>query len=376
MKIIVESKILRIFDIGARIEKINLARKKFMFQFIMGIILSKNVNFSAIGEHFSPDVELSSHIRRMERFFKDYQLDYIQITVMLMAFLPPGQLNISIDRTNWQWAGQNINFLTITAHCKGVGIPLMFELLDKKGNSNTLEREQLFKKLFRLIPPKQIGVFCADREFVGQKWYKFLLKKKVPFYIRIKSNAQITLNGVIFKAKHLATIGKSRFFENIRIHGFKLHLATKRIGLKKEEEEKYLLILTNARVKEALDIYRYRWSIEVFFQSIKNRGFRLENTNLSDLKKLKKLFALVCLAFGFCFEAGVHKHEYQKPMKKRNSSGYKPYSFFRYGLNEIRKALLHFHQKKDLAIQIINRIYQKLADNLELWNSLNFILRL
>lgn len=376
MKIIVESKILRIFDIGARIEKINLARKKFMFQFIMGIILSKNVNFSAIGEHFSPDVELSSHIRRMERFFKDYQLDYIQITVMLMAFLPPGQLNISIDRTNWQWAGQNINFLTITAHCKGVGIPLMFELLDKKGNSNTLEREQLFKKLFRLIPPKQIGVFCADREFVGQKWYKFLLKKKVPFYIRIKSNAQITLNGVIFKAKHLATIGKSRFFENIRIHGFKLHLATKRIGLKKEEEEKYLLILTNARVKEALDIYRYRWSIEVFFQSIKNRGFRLENTNLSDLKKLKKLFALVCLAFGFCFEAGVHKHEYQKPMKKRNSSGYKPYSFFRYGLNEIRKALLHSHQKKDLAIQIINRIYQKLADNLELWNSLNFILRL
>lgn len=347
-----------------------------MLQFIMGIILSKNVNFSAVGEHFSPDVELASHIRRMERFFKDYQLDYVQIAVMLIAFLPPGQINISMDRTNWQWAGQDINFLTITAHCKGVGIPLFFELLDKKGNSNTSEREQLFKKMFRLIPPKQIGIFCADREFVGEKWYKFLIKKKVPFYIRIKSNYQITLNGVIFQAKHLAIIGKDRFYENIRIHGLKLHLATKRIGLKKEEEEKYLLILTNAQVHKALEIYRYRWSIEVFFQSIKNRGFKLENTNLKELSKLKKLFALVSLAFGFCFEAGVYKHEYEKPMKKRKSSGYKPYSFFRYGLNEIRKALLHFHLKKDLVIQIIDRIYRKLASNLELWNSLNFILRL
>jgi len=121
MKIICESKLLRFFDIGSRVEKINLARKKFMLQFIMGIILSKNVNFPAVAEHFSPDVELASHIRRMERFFDDYQLDYIQIAILLKCFLPPGQINLSTDRTNWQFAGQNINFLTISAYCRGVG---------------------------------------------------------------------------------------------------------------------------------------------------------------------------------------------------------------------------------------------------------------
>ena len=71
---IVETKLLELFDIGSRIQKINLARKKFMISFSVGIILSKNVNFSAIAEHFNPEVELESNIRRMERFFKEYQL--------------------------------------------------------------------------------------------------------------------------------------------------------------------------------------------------------------------------------------------------------------------------------------------------------------
>jgi len=132
MQIISKSKLLEFFDIGARVKKINLARKKFMLQFIMGIILSKNVNFSAVAEHFPPDVDLASHIRRMERFFKSYQLDYLQIAVMLACFLPPGQIHISIDRTNWQFKGQDINFLTITAYCKGVGVPLLFELSTPK----------------------------------------------------------------------------------------------------------------------------------------------------------------------------------------------------------------------------------------------------
>ena len=112
MQILSRSKLLEFFDIGSRVQKINLARKKFMLQFIMGIILSKNVHFSAVAEHFPPDVDLDSHIRRMERFFKSYQLDYVQIAVMLSCFLPPGQIHISIDRTNWKFKEQDINFLT------------------------------------------------------------------------------------------------------------------------------------------------------------------------------------------------------------------------------------------------------------------------
>ena len=370
-----KTKLLEIFDIGLRVGKINLARKKFMLNFAIGIILSKSVNLPDVAIHFDPNVKISSHIRTAERFFEDYKLDYIQLAVLLMCFLPPGRLHIAIDRTNWKFGKQNINFLTITARCQGVGVPLLFELLDKKGNSNTSERKSLFKKLLRILPAKQIAGFTADREFIGQEWYNFLITNKIPFYIRIKSNARIELNGTEFYAKNFALSTRKRIFENIRVQHFRLKLATKIIGHEKDKENRYLLILTNADVQKAIDIYRNRWSIEVFFQSIKKRGFNLECTHFTKLPRLKKLFAIVCLAFCACLNTGLWKHEKIKPLKKKKN-GYKPFSFFRYGLDELRKTLLHSHKLEKLVQQIFENLLFKLKENYEMWSNLNFILRL
>lgn len=369
------TKLLEIFDIGLRVGKINLARKKFMLNFAVGIILAKNVHASDVVAHFDPTVELQSHIRTAERFFNEYKLDYIQLAILLMCFLPPGRLHIAIDRTNWKFGKQNINFLTITALCGGVGVPLLFELLDKKGNSNTSERKLLFKKLLRILPAKQIAGFTADREFIGQEWYNFLITNKIPFYIRIKSNTRIELNGVNFHAANFALGNRKRIFDNIRVHDFRLKLATKIIGHEQNKEDRYLLILTNANVEKAIDIYRNRWSIEVFFQSIKKRGFNLENTHLTELPRLKKLFAIVCLAFCACLNTGLWKHDKVKPMKKKKN-GYKPFSFFRYGLDELRKALLHSHKLENLVLQIFENLLNQLKENYLMWSNLNFILRL
>ena len=370
-----KTKLLEIFNIGLRVGKINLARKKFMLNFAIGIILSKNVHVSDVVAHFDPEVEIASHIRKAERFFNEYKLDYLQLAVLLLCFLPPGRLYLAIDRTNWKFGKQNINFLTVTAVCRGVGVPLLFELLDKKGNSNTSERKLLLKKLLRILPAKQIAGFTADREFVGKEWYNFLITNKIPFYIRIKSNTRIELQGVAFHAANFALGKRKRYFENIKIHGFRLKLATKIIGHEQDSEDRYLLILTNADVKKAIDIYRNRWSIEVFFQSIKKRGFNLENTHLTALPRLKKLFAIVCIAFCACLNTGIWKHEKIKPLKKKKN-GYKPFSFFRYGLDELRKALLHSHKMKKLALQIFKNLLDKLKENYQMWSNLNFILRL
>jgi len=366
--------LLEIFNIGLRVGKINLARKKFMLNFAIGIILSKNVNFSDVVSHFDPGVELDSHIRKAERFFKEYRLDYVQLAVLLLCFLPPGQLHISIDRTNWKFGKQNINFLTVTALSRGIGVPLLFELLDKKGNSNTNERKILLRKLMRILPAKQIASFTADREFVGKKWYNFLITNKIPFYIRIKSNTRIECQGVTFHAARFAIDKRTRFFENIRIHGFRLKLAAKQIG-DEGAVDKYLLVLTNSNVKKAMAIYRNRWSIEVFFQSIKKRGLNLENTHLTDLSKLKKLFAIVSLAFTVCLKTGLWKHSKVKPLKKR-ANGYKPKSFFKYGLEEMRKALLHPYKMKKLCHTIFQNLLFELKENFLLWENLNFILRI
>lgn len=367
--------IFDIFDIGQRVEQINLARKKFMLDFAIGIILSKNVHHSAVVIHFDPSVKTASHIRRAERFFNAYELDYIQIAILLMCFLPPGRIHLAIDRTNWKFGKHNINFLALTAYCKGVGIPLFFELLDKRGNSNTRERKKLLRQLLRILPPKQIASFTADREFIGNEWYNFLIINKIPFYIRIKSDTRIEYNGVKFHAARFALGKNKRCFENIRIHRFRLHLATKLIGYEVDKEDRYLLILTNANVEKAISLYRNRWSIEVFFQSLKKRGFNLENTHMTDLGRLKKLFALVSIAFCICLKAGVYKHQKIKPLRKKKN-GYKSSSFFRYGLDYMRKALLHFLYFKNRILDFLEVLVNELHDNAQMWANLNFILKL
>jgi hypothetical protein len=52
-------------------------------------------------------------------------------------------------------------------------------------------------------------------------------------------------------------------------------------------------------------------SIEVFFQSIKKRGFDIEATHLTDAIRIRKLFALVAIAFLICFVVGLEKDKIQ-----------------------------------------------------------------
>ncbi|MEM6697870.1 MAG: hypothetical protein AAF599_05715, partial [Bacteroidota bacterium] len=56
----------------------------------------------------------------------------------------------------------------------------------------------------------------------------------------------------------------------------------------------HLVLITNQAVDQALESYRKRWTIEVFFQSLKGRGFDLEASHLGEAHKMKKLFALYC----------------------------------------------------------------------------------
>jgi hypothetical protein len=51
-----------------------------------------------------------------------------------------------MDRTNWQWGKFDINILTLAVVFKGIVIPLYWELLDKRGNSDTQERIDIIQK--------------------------------------------------------------------------------------------------------------------------------------------------------------------------------------------------------------------------------------
>ena len=82
--------------------------------------------------------------------------------------------------------------------------------------------------------------------------------------------------------------------------------------------------------------YAGRWTIEQCFQNLKGRGFNLEATHLRCFHKLRKLVALVSLAYAFCLGVGAVAHGGRRPVARKNH-GRPAASLSRHGLNLLRR---------------------------------------
>ncbi len=70
---------------------------------------------------------------------------------------------------------------------QGIAFPLLWTLLDKRGNSNSDERMDLLERFETLFPVAEIAYLTADREFIGKEWLSYLLiDKPIPVRIRIR----------------------------------------------------------------------------------------------------------------------------------------------------------------------------------------------
>lgn len=97
-----------------------------------------------------------------------------------------------MDRTNWKLGERNINILMLGIAYKNVAFPLMFRMLDKRGNSNTQERIALINDFISWFGVEHIVCLLADREFVGAQWMDFLNRKGIRYHIRSRNNFQCT----------------------------------------------------------------------------------------------------------------------------------------------------------------------------------------
>ncbi len=112
--------------------------------------------------------------------------------------------DVSMDRTNWKLGKQNINPLVMGLVFCGIAFPLRWITFSKRGNSNTDERVALLDWFISLFGVKKIKCLFADREFIGVKWFGYLLDKGIHFCIRIKDNFLVSSSrGLCVAAKSL-----------------------------------------------------------------------------------------------------------------------------------------------------------------------------
>jgi hypothetical protein len=217
-------------------------------------------------------------------------------------------------------------------------------MLPKCGNSNEKERRQLLGRYLSLFGKDSIECIMGDPEFTGYDWFRYMIKKKIPFYMRIKGNMWIAISREFsvqaFSLFNRHGYNRAYFYpRRVSINGNKVYLPGMKI-LNKDGKEEYVIIASLHPDHHALERYRDRWQIETMFKGLKSSGFNMEDTHLTDLSRLSKMMALLSVAYVWAYRVGIYCHNHIKPIIIKKH-GRKAYSFFKYGLKYIAHALLN-----------------------------------
>ncbi len=314
------------------------AHFNFLARFLVAFLVARTVTLNQIANAFPGAAKQASHLPRIERFLWEVRLPQDAFTRALVTLLnlpQPGTL--ALDRTNWRLGKTEINLLVLAIVDEGVAFPLLWSVLSKKGASNTEERIALLERFLALFGNEAIGFLAADREFVGKRWFTFLLDCGVSFRIRVKNDTlladargQCTEAGCLFgpgsgKAKNRAHLPKRRRF----VWGLPVF-----VGGRHRADGDVMVIISDV-AGDLLEDYRQRWGVETLFGCLKKRGFNLEATHVTIGERLSRLLGLLALAFVWCWRVGKARQEVAPSALKKH--GRLAGSVFRCGLDYLRR---------------------------------------
>ncbi|MFS8035483.1 IS4 family transposase [Xanthobacter sp. AM11] len=313
---------------------------------VVGVLLSRTVNLSHLAGMFPTRAEIASNYRRLQRFFEQVELDSDQLArvVVRIARIGSGPWLLALDRTSWKFGRRDVNVLMLAIVHNGIAIPLMWDVLDRAGNSTTAHREALLSRFCNVFGAEAVAGLIADREFVGTAWMAFLVENNIPFILRIKDAFQIRLADgrccpVVSLFRKLAIGGRRYVREDCRLGsrgsalGPPVKLAATRLASKE-----LLVVATNTDPGIALANYRRRWEIETLFAASKTRGLNLEDTHITNPERIAKLIAVLAVAFTFAHTTGEWSARHRPIIIKTHKR--KAKSIFRVGFDLLRKILI------------------------------------
>ena len=297
----------------------------------MGLICGGNVQHNALARHVESSTQ-SAAVKRVERFFKEEELSIEIYAITLVCLLNfSGQFKLRLDRTNWKFGIKDINYLVLSWHIsEQISLPLLFIELDKAGNSNTSERQDLIKIFVRIFGENRIEELVGDREFIGDAWIRYLHENGIPFVIRVKENMKVPWSKKSCCVRDFLInwdINRPRLIEK-DMFGTTVYFACKKM-----ENRELLIVMTNKNMpaSRVLAIYKQRWTIESLFKNLKTAGFNWENTHMTDPARLIKLLIVMGLATLLVYLIGARQ---KIPFRKTVNCPLR--SYFRAGLLQMQ----------------------------------------
>lgn len=311
------------------------------------IILARSTNLNVLKDYLpqlltNDQTKPCSHYKRLIRFFRSSNPDRLVICILQFIFrLFQGRFHyLVMDATTWQVGKKSIHLLTLCILVRNTAIPIYWLQLAKKGHSSETERERLMKQALGYYKLKG-KVLLADREYVGEKWLRYLYQNGIDFVIRLSEGcyripigeAPGAAYSKLCRQAHQRKRGVIKFFT---LNGCRLSIVMLQNPKNDSNEPLFYFISSLTDKVQITEAYRHRWRIETCFKHLKTQGFNIEDLNFKDDGKITLLIAIVVMAYVLSLQEAF-QHGSAKEKVYRDGSRALAESFFRQGITCLRR---------------------------------------
>lgn len=320
----------------------NRARLKLLARVMVALLQVRSVNLARLAAALPGKADFASRYKQLQRWMRRFELPFDELTRLLVKMCEvKSPFILVLDRTEWKIRGKSVNVLVLCLWRNGVCCPLLWHVLAKAGCTSHLERVALLEEFKRVIGFGQVKYLIGDREFHGKKFYQYLQAEKLKFRLRVRHDTAFTGScGEVVRGRELVrglAIGVT-----VKFRRAKLLWGTKvRVWAKRLSETETLIVVAPANQKKSHLFIEYgeRWRIEEMFESVKTRGFYLESTRICEPERLRRLIAIIALAFIWAVRVGEVIAQ-ENPIRV-NRKGRRTRSIFRVGLDELTRIVTH-----------------------------------
>jgi len=304
---------------------------------LVGLISGRRISLQRVAEKMPGYHDSEANRQQLRRCLDHETLVAEAWALAIAALLPRHEWILALDRTEWKRGDTTINLLVLAVVVHNCAVPLLWTAMPACGASDTKERIELLGRFDALFGRKRLRFLTADREFIGGDWIEWLLRRKLPFRIRIKANTLLLHADGTEKCafKWFEKRSNRCTTQPMEVWGMQLYVGGKRLTtVDSKGRTEYLIVISNEKSDDLWADYRLRWKIETLFQALKGRGFDLESSRLSKEKRLSNWFGFLALGFCWCLNIGKQLDR-SEPLPLKNH-GRRAISVFQRGLRHLQ----------------------------------------
>jgi hypothetical protein len=277
---------------------------------ICGIIGAGHTQLPEISACSPEDSKPESRVKKFKRWLtnpkvtpEDYWLPFAKALVAKLS-QHKNEITLVIDGSV---VGRGCVGLVVGIVYAGRALPLVWQVrAGSKGHFAQSEHLALLAKVKALVPAGVRVIFLGDGEFDGTLLQEELNSEQWHYVVRTAKNSQLRVGEEWLKFEQLGvTRGGLVWREGVGFSGEGYGSLLAIAYWDKQYEEPLYLISNLTSAYQAVDYYKRRWRIETFFSDQKSRGFRLEESHLSQPAALERLLIGCALAYWWLTYLGL-----------------------------------------------------------------------